>query len=90
MTRQEATEFYQQYHRRLYNTAWRILRDSDDAEEVMQDTLIKYIDRKVPTPLSEAQTWAWLTKTCVRASIDRLREREGPISWSFMPWTNRR
>lgn len=76
MTRQEATEFYRQYHRRLYNTAWRILGDSDDAEEVMQDTLIKYIGRKVPTPLSEAQTGAWLTKTCVRASIDRLRERK--------------
>ena len=76
MTRQEITAFYEQYHRRLYNTAWRILQDSDDAEEVMQDTLLKYIGRKDPAPLSAPQTAAWLTRTCVRASIDRLRERK--------------
>ena len=76
MTRQEITAFYEQNHRRLYNTAWRILQDSDDAEEVMQDTLLKYIGRKDPAPLSAPQTAAWLTRTCVRASIDRLRERK--------------
>ena len=76
MTRQEITAFYEQYHRRLYNTAWRILQDSDDAEEVMQDTLLKYIGRKDPAPLSAPQISAWLTRTCVRASIDRLRERK--------------
>ena len=76
MTRQEITEFYGKYHRRLYNTAWRILQDSDDAEEVMQDTLLKYIGRKDAAPLSDVQTGAWLTRTCVRASIDRLRERK--------------
>ena len=76
MTRQEITEFYQQYHRRVYNTAWRILQNSDDAEEVMQYTLIKYIGRKDPAPLSDPQIGAWLVRTCVRASIDRLRERK--------------
>ena len=75
MTRQEITAFYQKHHRRLYNTAWRILQDSDDAEEVMQDTLLKFIGRKDPAPLSPAQVEAWLVRTCVRASIDRLRER---------------
>lgn len=76
MTRQEITAFYEQYHRRLYNTAWRILQNSDDAEEVMQDTLLKYIGRKDPAPLSAPQISAWLSRTCVRASIDRLRERK--------------
>lgn len=76
MTRQEITEFYQKHHRRLYNTAWRILQDSDDAEEVMQDTLLKYIGRKDAATLSDPQVGAWLSRTCVRASIDRLRERK--------------
>ena len=76
MTRQEITAFYKEHHLRLYNTAWRILRNSEDAEEVMQDTLIKYIGRKDGTPLTEAQTAAWLSRTCIRASIDRLRERK--------------
>jgi RNA polymerase sigma-70 factor (ECF subfamily) len=76
MTRQEITAFYEQYHRRLYNTAWRILQNSDDAEEVMQDTLLKYIGRKDSAPLSAPQISAWLSRTCVRGSIDRLRERK--------------
>ena len=75
MTRQEITAFYEKHHQRVYNTAWRILRNSDDAEEVMQDTLLKYIGRKDTTPLSDPQEGAWLTRTCVRASIDRRREQ---------------
>jgi len=75
MTRQEITAFYQEYHLRLYNTAWRILRNAEDAEEVMQDTLLKYISRKDPVPLTAPQVGAWLRKTCVRAAIDRLRQR---------------
>lgn len=73
MTRQEITEFYKEHHGRLYNIAWRILRDSDDAEEVMQDTILKYVTGSVS--LRGPQESAWLARTCIRASIDRLRER---------------
>ena len=75
MTRQEITEFYQEHHRRLYNISLRILRDSDEAEEVMQDTILKFVS----TPgsfSSPEQVSAWLARTCIRASIDRLRRRE--------------
>ena len=75
MTRQEITEFYREHHGRLYNIAWRILRDSDDAEEVMQDTILKYVTRSGAVSLSGPQESAWLARTCIRASIDRLRER---------------
>jgi RNA polymerase sigma-70 factor (ECF subfamily) len=75
MTRQEITEFYQEHHRRLYNISLRILRDSDEAEEVMQDTILKFVT--VPgTFSSPEQVSAWLARTCIRASIDRLRRRE--------------
>ncbi|MCR4824115.1 MAG: RNA polymerase sigma factor [Bacteroidales bacterium] len=74
MTRQEITEFYGAHHRRLYNIAWRILRDPDEAEEVMHDTILKFVshDRDFA---SQGQISAWLARTCIRASIDRLRER---------------
>ena len=72
MTRQEITEFYREHNRRLYNIAWRILGNSDDAEEVMQDTILKYVTGRVS--LSGPQESAWLARTCIRASIDRLRE----------------
>lgn len=75
MTRQEITEFYQEHHRRLYNISLRILRDSDEAEEVMQDTILKFVT--APGSFSSPeQVSAWLSRTCIRASIDRLRRRE--------------
>ena len=74
MTRQEITVFYQEHHRRLYNISLRILRDPDEAEEVMQDTILKFISAKA-TFASDAQISAWLARTCIHASIDRLRRR---------------
>ena len=75
MTRQEITEFYRKHNGRLYNISLRILKDSDEAEEVMQDTILKFVssDGKFG---SEAQVSAWLARTCIRASIDRLRSRQ--------------
>ena len=74
MTRQEITQFYGEHHRRLYNIAWRILQDSDDAEEVMQDTILKFVSEERDFA-SDAQVSAWLARTCIRAAIDRLRKR---------------
>ena len=41
MTRQEATEFYRSHSKAVYNTALRIVRDPEEAEEIMQDTFMK-------------------------------------------------
>ena len=75
MTRQEITEFYAKHHRRLYNIAWRILRDEGEAEETMQDTILKFVSEP-RTFDSEARISAWLARTCIRAAIDRLRRRK--------------
>jgi RNA polymerase sigma-70 factor (ECF subfamily) len=74
MTRAEITEFYREHNRRLFNTALRILGDSGEAEEVMQDTILKFLSAE-GTFAGEAQVRAWLTRTCIRGAIDRLRER---------------
>ena len=74
MTRAEITEFYREHSRRLYNTALRILGDSGEAEEVMQDTILKFLSVEGRFA-AEAQVRAWLTRTCIRGAIDRLRER---------------
>ena len=76
MTGQEITQFYQEHHRRLYNISLRILRNSDEAEEVMQDTIMKFVSAPQRTFGSGAQVSAWLARTCIRASIDRLRRRQ--------------
>ena len=75
MTRQEATEFYRKHSKALYNTALRIVHDEALAEEIMQDSLMKYISKGVHSA-SDAQAAAWLRTTCIRMGIDALRRRK--------------
>ena len=62
MTREEITEFYGKHCRRLYNISLRILKDSGEAEEVMQDTILKFVSSEGSFG-SEAQVSAWLGRT---------------------------
>ena len=68
----KATELFRQYGKRLYNTALRITLSSSEAEEIMQETLIRFItgDRR---PDDE---WAWLRRMCINRSIDFLRRKK--------------
>ena len=75
MTRQEATEFYRSHSKAVYNTALRIVRDPEEAEEIMQDTFMKFFTKGIPE-LSEARKAAWLRTTCIRMGIDLLRRRK--------------
>ena len=114
MTREESIKIYQTYSRKLFNISFRIVGNSALAEEIMQDTLLKFLstadalasgspqatgrtqpqrsedglgrgqvaDRVDGLQRSEnglgrgqgRRESAWLTKTCVRASIDALRK----------------
>ena len=74
MTRKEITEFYQAHSRRLFNMSCRILQSPEDAEEVMHDTILKFVTMPF-RPMAREQVSAWLARTCIRASVDRLRKR---------------
>ncbi len=74
MTRKEQLDFYIAHSRRLYNISLRIVRDSGLAEEIMQDTILKFLTGKIRI-LGEVQSAAWLNKTCIRSSIDALRRK---------------
>ena len=78
MTREESIAFYKEHSKRLYNISLRIVQDSALAEEIMQDTILKALrPAQGPQGLgTKAQEKAWLTKTCIRASIDELRKRK--------------
>jgi len=75
MTREESVKFYNTYARKLFNISFRILHDFGEAEEIMQDTILKFITTG-PKILSEVQAAAWLSKTCIRKSIDVLRKKK--------------
>ncbi len=74
MTREESIDFYKAHAQRLYGTSLRITGDSALAEEIMQDTILKFITSDIHTG-DEGQTGAWLSRTCIRKSIDALRKR---------------
>ncbi len=74
MTREESIDFYKAHAQRLYNTSLCLTLDSALAEEITQDTILKFISSGVRT-YDERQTGAWLSRTCIRKSIDALRKR---------------
>ena len=75
MNRKETIALYDRHSRRLYNMSLRIVQDPAEAEEIMQDTVLKFLSRPF-RPVGEAQVSAWLARTCIRASIDRLRQKK--------------
>lgn len=83
MTREESIRVYKTYSRKLFNVSFRIVGDSALAEEIMQDTVLKFIKLHGDVMISQAgpicqsgqdRVGAWLVRTCVRASIDALRK----------------
>lgn len=75
MTRQEITAFYNTHYRRLYSISYRIVLDAMEAEEIMQDTIMKYIS-SAPKLDAPEKVSAWLTRTCIRMSISALRRHK--------------
>ena len=66
-------QIYAQYSQRLYFTSLRIVGNSFDAEEIMQDTILKYHNLNGKDAILEPGKW--LTSVCIRKSIDKLREK---------------
>ena len=64
---------YDDYSVRLYNIGLRIVGDSADAEEIMHDTLLKYLSYGKKGEIRDLA--GWLAQTCIRKAIDRLREK---------------
>ena len=68
-------ELYDRHARVLHGLIWRILRDTNEAEEVLQDVFLRVwqkadtYDAVLGTPL------AWLVRIARNRAIDRLRAR---------------
>lgn len=90
MTREECIDIYRRYSRKLFNVSLRIVGDSGEAEEIMQDTVLKFLRQGMEGRQEKEGFWqagkiaasregkmaAWLIRTCVRASIDAVRRRK--------------
>lgn len=66
-------ELYAAHSQHLYFTSLRIVGDCFEAEEIMHDTLLKYLSQTAPHQIEKPA--AWLKSVCIRKSLDKLREK---------------
>ena len=66
-------ELYQLHYRRIYNTCLRIIGNSMDAEEAMQDVFMKLFDN-IDNLQDEKAFYSWSRSIAIRTSIDRIRK----------------
>jgi RNA polymerase sigma factor (sigma-70 family) len=72
-------EIYRLYNAAMYNTTLRIVRDPDDAEDVMQEAFLKAF-AKLKSYRGEVSFGAWLKKIVVNKALDFLRLKKERIS----------
>ena len=72
-------EIYRLYHAAMYNTTLRIVRDSDDAEDVMQEAFLKAF-AKLDSYRGEVSFGAWLKRIVINKALDFLRLKRDQLS----------
>lgn len=65
-------EFVQQFSRPLFGVILNYTKSPSDAEEILQDTLLKVI-RKIDTFREESALWPWIKRIAINNSIMWLR-----------------
>jgi RNA polymerase sigma factor (sigma-70 family) len=72
-------ELYRLYYNAMYNTSLRIVGDSDDAEDVMQEAFLKAFE-KLDSYRGEVSFGAWLKRIVINKSLDFLRMKKDQLS----------
>lgn len=71
-------ELYARYERLTYSLAMKTLRNSQEAEEVVQDVFMKLWNKSTLYDPSRGQKFSsWLLRICQNAAIDKLKSRRG-------------
>ena len=65
-------QFYKMYYKLVYNCCYRILPQSMDAEDAMQEAFLKIFD-KIDT-IGDAPLEAWLRRVAINTAIDKLKK----------------
>lgn len=73
-------EIYKFYFKTMFNTSLRILRNTTDAEDIMQDSFLDAF-RKVGTYSGEGNFGGWLRRIVVNNSIDALKRKHNDLSF---------
>ncbi|MGC9471839.1 MAG: RNA polymerase sigma factor [Bacteroidales bacterium] len=66
---------YKLYYKSMYNTSLRILNDTLEAEDVIQEAFLSAFE-KIGTYRQEVSFGAWLKKIVINRSLDNLKKRK--------------
>ena len=67
-------EVYNRYYKAMYNISLRIVKQTDEAEDVMQESFLKAFT-KLPTFKGEVAFGAWLKRIVINNSIQHYRKQ---------------
>lgn len=73
-------EIYKFYFKAMFNTSLRILHNTTDAEDIMQDSFLDAF-RKVGTYSGEGNFGGWLRRIVVNNSIDALKKKHNDLTF---------
>lgn len=66
---------YEAFYKRVYNACYRVLYDSLEAEDAMQESFLKAFSN-IGTYNETVPFEAWLVRIAINTSIDKLRKKE--------------
>ena len=69
-------QIYKLYYKAMYNTSLRIVNDSMEAEDIMQESFLSAFE-KMDTYSGTVSFGAWLKKIVINRSLDSLSRRKG-------------
>jgi RNA polymerase sigma factor (sigma-70 family) len=69
------SKLYHQYSKAMYNLAYRILNNREDAEDILQETFIECF-RSIATFRFESTFGAWLKKILINKCINYIKKRK--------------
>jgi RNA polymerase sigma-70 factor, ECF subfamily len=72
--RKAQTQLVIRYEKKVFNLALRMMRDKEDAEDVMQETFLTAL-RKLHTFEGRSQFFTWLYRITMNISLQKLRDR---------------
>jgi RNA polymerase sigma-70 factor (ECF subfamily) len=73
--RQAFEELYERFSRPLYATALRILNDSAEAQDIVQDTFLALWEKAATYESARGSAFAWAVTLTRNRAIDRIRMR---------------
>jgi RNA polymerase sigma factor (sigma-70 family) len=71
---QAMTLFYQHYHKSLYHFIWRVVRQDELAEDVLQESMLKFWLSFASYDARKGRLFTWALNLSRNLAIDKLRE----------------